>query len=122
MVRSPTAPRTALPRDDVRRRNLGGLLRQVHLAGPLARTALAQRLGLNRSTIMALTAELAAAGLVAEAPVRARIAANVLPVARERVRLRVSALGDDATLIGAAELAFSGLLADPLDTLARVAA
>lgn len=66
MVRSPTAPRTALPRDDVRGRNLGALLRQVHLAGPLPRTALAQRLGLNRSTIMALTAELAAAGLVDE--------------------------------------------------------
>ncbi|MGW4151928.1 ROK family transcriptional regulator [Micromonospora chersina] len=47
-------------------------------------------------------------------PVRARIAANVLPVARERVRLRTSALGDDATLVGAAELGFSELLADPL--------
>lgn len=47
-------------------------------------------------------------------PVRARIAANVLPVARERVLLRTSALGDDATLVGAAELGFSELLADPL--------
>ncbi|GGS00864.1 sugar kinase [Micromonospora fulviviridis] len=47
-------------------------------------------------------------------PVRARIAANVLPVARERVRLRTSALGDDATLVGAAELGFTELLADPL--------
>ncbi|MET7807102.1 ROK family transcriptional regulator [Micromonospora chersina] len=46
--------------------------------------------------------------------VRTRIAANVLPVARERVRLRTSALGDDATLVGAAELGFSELLADPL--------
>ncbi|MEV4758378.1 ROK family transcriptional regulator [Micromonospora sp. NPDC049559] len=53
--------------------------------------------------------------------VRARIAANVLPVARERVRLRTSALADDATLIGAAELGFARLLADPLGTLARVA-
>ena len=66
MVRSPTVPRTPLPRDDVRRHNLGGLLRQVHLAGPLPRSALAQRMGLNRSTIMALTADLAAAGLVGE--------------------------------------------------------
>ncbi|MEU0155141.1 ROK family transcriptional regulator [Micromonospora fulviviridis] len=46
--------------------------------------------------------------------VRTRIADNVLPVARERVRLRTSALGDDATLVGAAELGFSELLADPL--------
>lgn len=39
--------------------------------------------------------------------VRARIARNVLPVAREHVKLRTAALGDDATLIGAAELAFT---------------
>jgi hypothetical protein len=50
----------------------------------------------------------------ATAQVRARIAANVLPVARERVLLRVCGLGDDATLVGAAELAFAPLLADPL--------
>ncbi|GAA5060963.1 ROK family transcriptional regulator [Thermocatellispora tengchongensis] len=55
----------------------------------------------------------------AAAQVRARIAANVLPVARERVRLRTSALGDDATLVGAAELGFRRLLADPLGVLAR---
>ncbi|MER5418412.1 ROK family transcriptional regulator [Streptosporangium roseum] len=55
----------------------------------------------------------------AAAQVRARIAANVLPVARERVRLRTSALGDDATLVGAAELGFSELLANPLGVLTR---
>jgi predicted NBD/HSP70 family sugar kinase len=53
------------------------------------------------------------------AQVRARIATNVLPVARERVRLRISELGYDATLVGAAELGFDPLLADPLATLAR---
>ncbi|MFD8560090.1 ROK family transcriptional regulator [Streptosporangium canum] len=53
--------------------------------------------------------------------VRARIATNVLPVARERVRLHTSALGDDATLVGAAELGFSELLANPLDVLTRTA-
>ncbi|WP_327103694.1 ROK family transcriptional regulator [Nonomuraea glycinis] len=58
----------------------------------------------------------------AAAQVRARIAANVLPVARERVRLRTSALGDDATLVGAAELGFSDLLADPLGVLTRTGA
>jgi predicted NBD/HSP70 family sugar kinase len=55
------------------------------------------------------------------AQVRIRMNANVLAVSRERVRLSISALGDDATLIGAAELAFSDLLANPLDALARVA-
>ena len=39
--------------------------------------------------------------------VRNRIAANVLPVSRDKAHLRVSALGYDATLIGAAELAFT---------------
>jgi predicted NBD/HSP70 family sugar kinase len=53
-----------------------------------------------------------------EPRVRARIDTHVLPVSRERVRLAVSALADDATLAGAAELAFAALLADPLDTLA----
>ncbi len=57
----------------------------------------------------------------AAAQVRARIAANVLPVAREQVRLRTSALGDDATLVGAAELGFAPLLADPLGVLTRTA-
>ncbi|RUL92299.1 ROK family transcriptional regulator [Verrucosispora sp. FIM060022] len=48
--------------------------------------------------------------------VRARIARNVLPVAREHVKLRIAALGDDATLTGAAELAFTPLLTNPLTT------
>ncbi|MGX4654667.1 ROK family protein [Micromonospora sp. SCSIO 07396] len=50
------------------------------------------------------------------AHVRERIAVNVLPVSRTRARLRVSALGDDATLVGAAELGFTRLLTDPLGT------
>ncbi|MEU8036673.1 ROK family transcriptional regulator [Streptosporangium sp. NPDC049078] len=54
----------------------------------------------------------------AAAQVHRRVEANVLVISRERVRLRVSALGDDATLVGAAELAFSELLANPLEVLA----
>ncbi|MEV6816558.1 ROK family transcriptional regulator [Micromonospora sp. NPDC051296] len=50
----------------------------------------------------------------AAAQVRSRIARNVLPVAREHVRLRTAALGDNVTLVGAAELGFAPLLADPL--------
>ncbi|GAA2076453.1 ROK family transcriptional regulator [Actinomadura alba] len=52
--------------EEIRQRNLGTLLRHVHLGGPVSRTALAGRMGLNRSTIMALTAELTSAGLVRE--------------------------------------------------------
>ncbi|GAA0561090.1 ROK family transcriptional regulator [Paractinoplanes ferrugineus] len=50
------------------RSNLGTLLHHVHVAGPLSRAALADRMGVNRSTILALTTELAAAGLVCEQP------------------------------------------------------
>jgi predicted NBD/HSP70 family sugar kinase len=55
-----------LAQEEVRRHNLGALLRHVHLDGPISRAVLADRMGLNRSTIMALTAELASAGLVRE--------------------------------------------------------
>src|SRR5690349_5110384 len=56
------------PQEVIRRQNLGALLRHVHLNGALSRAALAARMGLNRSTIMGLTADLVAAGLVREEP------------------------------------------------------
>ncbi|WP_436763504.1 ROK family transcriptional regulator [Streptosporangium sp. V21-05] len=52
--------------EEIRQHNLGALLRHVHLGGPLSRTELADRMGLNRSTIMGLTGELTSAGLVRE--------------------------------------------------------
>src|SRR6185436_19611115 len=48
------------------RSSLGDLLHHVHVSGPLSRAALAERMGVNRSTILAWTAELVAAGLVRE--------------------------------------------------------
>ncbi|MFG3696938.1 ROK family protein [Micromonospora sp. NPDC047620] len=53
--------------------------------------------------------------LAAAAQVRSRLNSIALPACLERVRLRTPKLGDDAALIGAAELAFERLLADPLD-------
>src|SRR3954447_9294833 len=50
----------------VKQGNLGEVLRQVHASGAVSRAVLAERMGLNRSTILALTTELAAAGLVRE--------------------------------------------------------
>jgi hypothetical protein len=47
--------------------------------------------------------------------VRARLDTMPLPASREHLRLRAAALGRDAVLIGAAELAFDKLLADPLN-------
>ncbi|GAA1747103.1 ROK family transcriptional regulator [Luedemannella helvata] len=52
--------------EEIRRHNLGTLLRYVHVRGPTSRAELTASLGLNRSTIGALTADLAAAGLVTE--------------------------------------------------------
>lgn len=52
--------------DTVRRHNLSAVLGMVHREGPLARSALTQATGLNRSTIGALVAELAELGLVRE--------------------------------------------------------
>ncbi len=187
------------------RPSLGTLLHHVHVSGPLSRAALAERMGVNRSTILALTAVLVASGLVtaarvglggavldrlsaprvrtgvdlehvvrklaslgrtllgsappgsrcagvgasycgmirpgdgrvrygpemgwvdqaffggmlrdvfsAAAPqVAARIGRHAMPVSRERARLRVSALAGDATLLGAADLGFTALLARP---------
>jgi len=54
------------PQEEIRRHHLGAVLRQVHLAGSISRAALANRLGLNRSTILALATQLTAAGLVRE--------------------------------------------------------
>ncbi len=53
------------------------------------------------------------------AQVRSRINTNALAALRENLRLRVSELGDDTILIGAAELAFSDILTRPLETLTR---
>ncbi|MEU1969166.1 ROK family transcriptional regulator [Micromonospora sediminicola] len=56
------------PAGDSHRRNLAALLRRVHLGGPVSRVRLAEELSVNRSTVLALTGELAAAGLVREEP------------------------------------------------------
>jgi predicted NBD/HSP70 family sugar kinase len=52
--------------EEIRRHNLGLLLEQVHRDGELTRAELTQRLGLNRSTIGALVAELTDLGLIDE--------------------------------------------------------
>ena len=62
-----TSPQRSTPtQESVRRQNLGALLRYVHVSGATSRAELTNRLGLNRSTIGALTADLAGAGLIDE--------------------------------------------------------
>lgn len=60
--------------------------------------------------------------LGAAAQIRSRINSHALAAARESLRLRVGELGDNAVLVGAAELAFSTVLASPMETLARTGA
>ncbi|MEE3918546.1 hypothetical protein V2I01_08445 [Micromonospora sp. BRA006-A] len=60
------AMRAGPSQDEIRRQNLGALLRYVHVHGATTRAELTTALGLNRSTIGALTADLAGAGLVSE--------------------------------------------------------
>jgi len=57
---------TATTSDDVRRLNLGRVLRQVHTHGQVTRSDLVAATGLNRSTVAGLVNELSAEGLVAE--------------------------------------------------------
>ncbi|MCW2613376.1 MAG: hypothetical protein JWN08_370 [Frankiales bacterium] len=60
----------AASQEDVRRHNLGSLLRLLHDRGATSRADLTSVTGLNRSTVKALTADLVAARLVREsAPV-----------------------------------------------------
>lgn len=66
MRREPiTRPAVARP-DEIRGRNLTSVLTSVHHDGPLTRAELTSRLGLGRSTIGALVAELTALGVVEE--------------------------------------------------------
>ncbi len=58
--------RSGVGTEELRRANLRAILQTVHTHGPTTRAALTRQLGLNRSTIGALTVELQSLGLVSE--------------------------------------------------------
>ncbi|WP_157254179.1 ROK family transcriptional regulator [Nonomuraea typhae] len=62
----------ASAQERIRRGNLAAVLKHVHLQGSATRAILADRLHLNRSTILTLTGELTQAGLVREETPRRR--------------------------------------------------
>lgn len=64
MARPPAGAGTN--QENVRRHNLGTLLGHLHRAGPLSRSSLTTLMGLNRSTIAGLVAELEELGLVVQ--------------------------------------------------------
>jgi predicted NBD/HSP70 family sugar kinase len=110
----PAAPGAS--QEEIRRQNLGAVLRFVHVHGPTSRAELTGRLGLNRSTIGALAAELAAAGLVteeAEAPTSARRAGRPsLVLTPCSGRVYTYALSIEADRLRAARIGLGGRILD----------
>ena len=106
--------RAAPSPEEVRRHNLGTLLRHVHLHGPASRAVLAERMGLNRSTIMALTSDLTAAGLVTEElPKQTKKAGRPSLVVRpESTRFYVLALEVGSDRLVAARVGLGGVVID----------
>nr|WP_307836742.1 ROK family protein [Actinoplanes nipponensis] len=114
----PAAP--VASQEEIRRQNLGAVLRHVHVHGPTSRAELTARLGLNRSTIGTLAADLAAAGLVteeAEAPTGARRAGRPsLVVSPRSGRVHTYALSIEADRLRAARIGLGGRILDLRET------
>jgi predicted NBD/HSP70 family sugar kinase len=106
--------RAAPSQEEVRRHNLGTLLRYVHLNGATTRAELTTRLGLNRSTIGALTAELTTAGLVSETAPRetGRAGRPSLVVRPESSRVYAYALSIEVDRLRAARVGLGGQILD----------
>ncbi len=110
--------RAAPAPDEIRTRNLAVLLRHVHLSGPVSRAVLAERMGLNRSTILALTTDLAAAGLVSEELPRqtGKAGRPSLVVRPESERVYVLALDVGADRLAVARVGLGGVILDQRET------
>jgi predicted NBD/HSP70 family sugar kinase len=109
-----TLMRAGPSQDEIRRQNLGALLRYVHLHGATSRAELTTALGLNRSTIGALTADLAAAGLVTEGAPRetGRAGRPSLVVRPESDRVHAYALSIEVDRLRAARVGLGGAVLD----------
>jgi predicted NBD/HSP70 family sugar kinase len=100
--------------DEIRRQNLGALLRFVHLHGATTRAELTTALGLNRSTIGALTADLAGAGLVSEGTPKetGRAGRPSLVVRPESGRIYAYAYSVEVDRLRAARVGLGGAVLD----------
>jgi predicted NBD/HSP70 family sugar kinase len=107
--RAPGRSGSGAAQDEVRRHNLSAVLTIVHRAGSITRSELTERLGLSRSTIKALVAELVALGVVTETrPAGARAGAGrpslvVLPH-EAAAHVLAADVGVDRILVGAYRL------------------
>ncbi|NJQ00403.1 ROK family transcriptional regulator [Streptomyces zingiberis] len=103
--------------EEVRRLNLGTLLRHLHTGGPVSRAVLADRMGLNRSTILALVSELTAAGLVREElPRDTGRAGRPSLVVRPDPRIYVLAFDVGVDQVAAARVGLGGAVLDRRET------
>ncbi|MEU5942714.1 ROK family protein [Micromonospora sp. NPDC047548] len=100
--------------DEIRRQNLGALLRHVHVHGATSRAELTSTLGLNRSTIGALTADLAGAGLVSEGTPKetGRAGRPSLVVRPESARVYAYAYSIEVDRLRAARIGLGGEVLD----------
>ncbi|HEX6873387.1 MAG TPA: sugar kinase, partial [Micromonosporaceae bacterium] len=102
--------------EEIRRHNLGALLRYVHIRGPMSRAELTTSLGLNRSTIGALTTDLVNAGLVREGVPRdrgrdrGRAGRPSLVVQPESERIYVYAFTIEVDRVTAARVGLGGVV------------
>ncbi|MFE4869247.1 ROK family protein [Streptomyces sp. NPDC056682] len=105
--------------EEIRRHNLGTLLRHVHISGSLSRAALTDRMGLNRSTILGLVSELASAGLVREELPRdtGRAGRPSLVVRPESDQAYVLAFDVGVDRLTAARIGLGGTFLDRRETL-----
>jgi predicted NBD/HSP70 family sugar kinase len=110
--------RTAPSQEDVRRQNLGALLRYVHVHGATSRAELTAQLGLNRSTIGDLTADLAAAGLISEQTTRetGRAGRPSLVVRPESAQVYAYAFSIEVDRLRAARVGLGGQVLDRCET------
>jgi predicted NBD/HSP70 family sugar kinase len=108
-----TKPGTAT-NDEVRRYNLGRLLGLLHTDGATSRSRLAAHTGLNRSTVGALTADLADAGLVRESTPSGGGGAGRPSIVVEPASERVSVLAFDIGVdhLVAARIGLGGVVLD----------
>lgn len=77
-------------------------------------TALANAVNALNPSLVVLGGFLATIADSDPAALEAEVAEQVMPAAFEQLAIRTAALGEDRLMIGAAEAAFSSLLADPL--------
>lgn len=114
----PWARTPAVTQDEVRRHNLGVLLRLLHVGGATSRADLTAVSGLNRSTVKALTTELADAGLVRESAPVGRGGAGRPSILVEPRSEHVWALAVDIGVehLAAARIGLGGVVLDRRET------